>query len=736
MVLEIREWMQSRQFCVRFLFLRYQTQVNKVRTNMKKQSLFFAFAILVFLFLPIAAQSSLTAAVEEMLAKEFKPNEPGAAVIVVKDGQVVFRKGYGMANLEFGVPIEPDMIFRIGSVTKQFTAVATLMLAEQGKLALTDEITKFLPDYPTQGRKITVEHLLTHTSGIVSYTGMAEWRPQMRKDISLAEMIAVFKDKPMEFAPGERWNYNNSGFVLLGAVIEKASGMKYADFIEQKIFAPLGMKRSFYDDTARIIPRRAAGYSKRKDVYVNADYLSMSWPHAAGSLISTVDDLALWDAALYTDKILKQESLKRAWKPFALNDGRLAKYGYGWALTSMEGHPVIEHGGGINGFTCDAIRLPDDRVYVAILTNRDSGVGPVSRKIAALAAGITLREPAAIAMAPEAFDKYAGVYQISEKEEMIVTREGEKFFVQHPMMGRREFQPMSETEFFNKQNPAMRVTFVRAGDAVTGLKFVTGRTPDEVAKRTDKALPKAAVVDAAIFDRYVGEYELMPGFNVVITKEGGKLMGEPTGQSKLELIPESPTKFTIREVSAQVEFIVEGDRATGFNFTQGGRTTPAKRLVKQEGAKPELPPIRNFLRVNQDFCTGGQPRVEHLEKLKAEGVKTIINLRPPGEHRAAEEEEAAKKLGLRYINIPVVYATPKEEDADAFLKATDDKENRPAFIHCAAAIRVGAFWMIRRVLRDGMTVEAAEEEAKKVGLVNAPHLTEFARKYIEKHRTK
>ncbi len=720
---------------------------SKVRTHMKKQSPFFAILVLllVALCLPVSAQSSdargVTAAIEEMLAKEFKPNEPGAAVIVVKDGKVVFRKGYGMANMEFGIPIEPDMIFRIGSVTKQFTAVATLMLAEQGKLSLTDEITKFLPNYPTQGRKITVEHLLTHTSGIVSYTGIPEWRPQMRKDVSLDEMIAVFKDKPMEFAPGERWNYNNSGYVLLGAIIEKASGMKYGEFIEKNIFAPLEMKRSFYDSTSRIIPRRAAGYSRSKDGFVNAEYLSMSWPHAAGSLISTVDDLALWDAALYTDKIVKQESLKRAWKAFPLNDGRPAKYGYGWGLSSLEGHPVISHGGGINGFTCDSIRLPDDRVYVAILTNRDSGVGRLSQKIAALAAGITLRDPVAIKLPAEAFDKYAGVYQISEKEEAIVTRDGEKFFVQHPRMGRREILPMSETEFFGKENPSLRVTFLRAGAAVTGLKFVTGMTPDDEAKRTDKPLSKPAVVDAAIFDRYVGEYELTPGFNIVITREGSKLMGQATGQPKVELVPESATKFAVREVSAQIEFVVEGDKATSLNLTQGGRTTPAKRMTSQStpatpATPAELPPIRNFLRVNQEFCTGGQPRIEHLEKLKADGIKTIINLRPPGEHRAAEEEEAAKKLGLRYINIPVVYATPKEEDADAFLKVTDDKENRPAFIHCAAAIRVGAFWMIRRVLRDGLTIGAAEEEAKKIGLVNAPHLSEFAKSYIEKHRKK
>ena len=159
-------------------------------------------------------------------------------------------------------------------------------------------------------------------------------------------------------------------------------------------------------------------------------------------------------------------------------------------------------------------------------------------------------------------------------------------------------------------------------------------------------------------------------------------------------------------------------------------------LVAPVFARQELPPIRNFLRVNTDFCTGGQPRLEHLAKLKADGVKAIINLRQPSEHRAPEEEEQAKQLGIRYFNIAVAFGNPTEAQATEFLKLTDDPQNRPAFIHCTAAIRVGAFWMIRRVLRDGFTIEAAEEEAKKVGLQNAPHLNEFARNYIEKNRKK
>jgi uncharacterized protein (TIGR01244 family) len=160
-----------------------------------------------------------------------------------------------------------------------------------------------------------------------------------------------------------------------------------------------------------------------------------------------------------------------------------------------------------------------------------------------------------------------------------------------------------------------------------------------------------------------------------------------------------------------------------------GLPAPARQETK-------TPPIRNFLRVNDDFCTGAQPRVEHLRQLKAEGVRAVINLRQPSEHRAAEEEAAAKEAGLRYFNIPVAFGDPKEEQATEFLKITDDKENRPAFIHCTAAIRVGAFWMIRRALRDGWTIERAEAEAEKVGLRDSPHLNEFARKYIEKHRGK
>ncbi len=435
------------------------------------------------------SDENLAAAVNEMLEKTYKADEPGAAVIVVRDGKVVLRKGYGRANMELGVPIEPDMVFRTGSITKQFTAVAILMLAEQGKLSLEDDITRFFPDYPTKGQKITIEHLLTHTSGIKSYTSLPEWLPLWRKDMPITELIALFKDKPMDFAPGEKWAYNNSAYVLLGAIIEKASGQTYADFIEKNIFAPLGMKHSFYDDTARIIPRRVAGYSKGKDGFINAAYLSMSQPHAAGSLVSSVDDLALWDAALYTEKLVKQDSLKRAWTTSKLNNGKATNYGFGWSIGSYEGHPMIEHSGGIPGFASYAIRMPNERVYVAALTNRDfESPGRTVLKIAALAIGKPYQEPAAVKLSAAVLEGYVGVYQLGEKDEAVVRRDGDNLVISFPGGRKTTISPMSETRFFVKDSRT-RINFSRnPAGAVTGF-VVSGSGVEQDAQKTDKPLP-------------------------------------------------------------------------------------------------------------------------------------------------------------------------------------------------------------------------------------------------------
>jgi D-alanyl-D-alanine carboxypeptidase len=401
--------------------------------------------------------------IDALLTGVFKRDQPGGAVIVTRKGETVFRKGYGLADMELKVPIQPDMVFRLGSVTKQFTAVAILMLEEQGKLSVTDPITRFLPDYPTAGQTITIEHLLTHTSGIKSYTSMPQWLSMWRTDMSLGALIDMFKNQPMDFKPDERWLYDNSGYILLGAIIERASGASYEDFIEKKIFEPLGMKNSYYDRTEQIIPNRVKGYQRTANGFQNAPYLSMTQPYAAGSLASSVDDLALWDDAIWGNKLIKKESLTKAHTPHRLADGQLTAYGYGWALGSYEGHQTVEHGGGIHGFASYVLSMPDDGVYVAILTNGSAGhkLSPqrLAIQMAAIAIDKPVEEPTAISMKPEELKRYAGVYSVRENEEQTISVQGDQLFWEPKGRQKTAIYPHSNTEFFIKDS-LTRISFV------------------------------------------------------------------------------------------------------------------------------------------------------------------------------------------------------------------------------------------------------------------------------------
>jgi len=427
--------------------------------------------------------------IDSVLQEFYKPDEPGAAVIVVKDGKVIFRKGYGMANLELGVPIEPDMVFRLGSITKQFTAVAMLQLVEQGKVAPDDLVTKFLPDYPTYGHPITIKHLLAHTSGIKSHTSMPEMWASMRKDLSVQELIDFFKYQPMNFIPDTQWAYNNSGYLILGAIIEKVSGQTYEEFLQTSIFSPLGMKQSYYDSTSQIIHRRVAGYDKNKDGFVNAAYISMTQPYGAGALASTVDDLAIWDAALYTNKIIEQETLQQAFVSHKLADGTSTMYGYGWFLSEYGGRQFIEHSGGIPGFSTYAIRVPDDRVFVAILSN-NSGFNPgiLAFKITSIAIEQPYSDPEAIELQVEDLALYEGLYEVSPSEMVQIKREENQLFYQYNENPRREITPISHKEFFFKVNSTNRIFFkIDENNVVTEFEM-RGRVgiPEKAKRVTDR----------------------------------------------------------------------------------------------------------------------------------------------------------------------------------------------------------------------------------------------------------
>lgn len=452
--------------------------------------------VIALLLLAVSVEPSsrdLSRQIDSFLTASTRKDEPGLTVVVMKNGKTILKKGYGMADLELGVSIEPDMVFRIGSMTKQFTAVAVLQLAETGKLSPDDNIQKYLPDYDTQGKNIRIENLLTHTSGITSYTNMPEWHSLWRKDMSVEELIRMFEKKPLRFEPGENWEYCNSGYILLGRIIEKVSGETYESYLEKHIFQPLEMKNTYYGNAARIIPKRVHGYSVGSSGYENAPYLSMSQPFAAGALLSNVEDLATWDSSLYTEKLLKLDSLAKAWTGYTLKNGTPTGYGYGWGVGTYEGHKVILHDGGINGFVSSGVRFPEQKVYVAILSNNEAiNANALAIRVAALAIGKPVPEPVVIRLPSEKLDRYVGVYQLDENSQRIIRKEGDRLISQRTGGEKYELLPISETEFFIKgfegrfhfteNNDGSIATMERRGIIDYGFR--------EVARKTDLPLPE------------------------------------------------------------------------------------------------------------------------------------------------------------------------------------------------------------------------------------------------------
>ena len=301
-----------------------------------------------------------------------KKSAVGLSVGVARGDAVLLAKGYGLANIELAVPASARTVYRIGSISKQFTASAILLLVEEGKVSLDDELTRYLPEFPTQGHTLTVRHLLQHTCGIKSFTGLPSYRKEMQLDLSHEQMLAKFQDEPFDFAPGEKFRYCNSAYYLLGMIVEKASGKTYQQFCEQRLFRKLGMTSSYYDRQATIIPHRADGYSSWGGPPRNAAYLNMKQPFAAGALASTVGDLITWQRGLVAHRLLTSRSQAAMTQQGTLNDGKPIAYGLGVFVRTSNGRPVIRHGGGINGFRSDLAYYPKQDVTIVVLANSES----------------------------------------------------------------------------------------------------------------------------------------------------------------------------------------------------------------------------------------------------------------------------------------------------------------------------------------------------------------------------
>ncbi len=334
---------------------------------------------------PVFAQS-LATKIDTLVLRELKDiNGPGGVFMVAKNGKAVYQKAFGKANIELDVNLTNENIFQIGSMTKQFTAIAILMLEEQGKLNTKQAISTFIPDYPF-GDSITIHHLLTHTSGIKDFTKMKTLNSIAQKEMTPKMMVDFFKNEPTDFKPGEKFDYNNSGYVLLGYIIELVSGETYEAFIKNHIFQKLGMSQSGYATDRQIIAKRAYGYQKKESGYVNKTVINYSVPFASGALMSTMNDMLKWQNGLSQNVLLNKQSTQKVFSKYRLNNGEEFTYGYGWHIREINGVKDFEHGGSIFGFKSMGVYIPSEDIYVVGFSNCDcNSPTQLVRDIAALA---------------------------------------------------------------------------------------------------------------------------------------------------------------------------------------------------------------------------------------------------------------------------------------------------------------------------------------------------------------
>ena len=390
---------------------------------------------------------------EKYLNNNIKTEGPGFAYIVTRHGKTIYSGAYGMANIELDTPMSTNSVFKLASITKQFTSAAVLILQEQGKLSIKDNIHKYIPNYPTENHEITIENLMSHTSGIARNLPDRRKLNKLRKSsISVDEMLTLFAEQPMQFSPGEKMRYSNIGYVLLGKIIEVVSSQSYAEFIETNIFKKLAMNNSQYDGL-QIIPNRATGYHRTRDGYENADWVDSSWRYAAGGLVSTVNDLAIWYHSLASGKLISLNSYRQMITPFKLNDGRQSQYALGLNNFEIHKNKVIAHHGGTSGFSTIAVYFPDQDTYIAVLSNeRPSTPHKLLLLLSADMLGISYPEFKSSKVENTQLKKMMGKYQIDQNSVRRLFEEEGRVYSQRDDGLPYEVIAMSDNSFYFKNS--------------------------------------------------------------------------------------------------------------------------------------------------------------------------------------------------------------------------------------------------------------------------------------------
>lgn len=544
-----------------------------------------AAALLACLTLPtpiLAREATLPQKLDAIAAVAFPNDGPGGTVIVAQEGRILLRKGYGLADLELMVPAKPEMVFRIGSMTKQFTAVAILQLVREGKVKLDDPLSRFVPGYPG-AETVTVEQLLTHTSGLGNYNDAPSYGSTVREDRTPMQLVEGIRNERAAFPPGERAMYSNSGYLFLGVIIEKASGMTYARYMQEKLFTPLGLNHTAVVDEGQVTAGRVRGYEIGPDrVLRNAGYISMTQPYAAGSVESNVDDLARWSDLLVAGKVIDRTLLDRAWTEFKTKDGRPTGYGYGWKVSDDEGIRFVAHGGGITGFVSYGVLIPEKKLFVGMLHNALGSETDLEYTATRLALEVLGRSWSAtpVAMSDDAKRRFPGVYDF-DGVKRTVRFEGGALSVQREGGPQLTLVPVAKDEFVTDKAFSRLKFGLGPSGAVQSVVFTSRGQPAQTGKRIADAPAARMTITLAgeKLDRLVGVYELEPGFRFTITREGACLFMQATGQGPAEAFAMSETRFFFKVADAQIEFTIgDNGHASVLTLFQGGSAMPAKRL--------------------------------------------------------------------------------------------------------------------------------------------------------------
>lgn len=525
-----------------------------------------------------ATPAAMAAYADKLLDQQkTSADTPGLTVLVARGDQLLYKGSRGMASIELGVPMQPDQVLRIGSVTKQFAAAMLLKQIDEGKASLDDPLSRFLPSYPN-GSQITLRQLLNHTSGVKSYTSIPGYMGNpVRRDLSTAELINEFKDLPVDFAPGEKWAYNNSGYVLVGAVVEAIAGKPWYEAIDSQLLKPSGVTTVHYEASDKLFKGMARGYTVNQvGAPVPAGLVSMTQPHAAGALISNTEGLWRWNQALHGGKLLSKASYERMTTPEGA--AQASRYGFGISSVTLRDQVLLMHTGGIHGFTSVLDYMPASKTTVVILRNSDGASGArdsmLAQKLAAFAIGEPFPDVVPVEMPVTQLRTAEGVYRLDDKQTRALRVRDGVLTSQRTGAGVLPLIPLGGDRFvFQDSTSELKLERESDGKVSAVRVFNNGEKKGERWERSGDlpAEPVFMTLTPAQMGLLVGDYT-SPQFSIrVFVDERGRLMGQAPRQPAFELQAKTPRQVVIPQVGAQLDFSGEDGQAASVTLTQGGQ---------------------------------------------------------------------------------------------------------------------------------------------------------------------